>query len=255
VTSETLLLTGASSDIGVALIRELAHPGNSGLSFPGGILVHAHSATDRLEALVSEFPQLAPRLKVLPADLAAPEGAQNLIARVRSECEYPTHVVHLAAARPKLTRVTKFAWPALARDLDIQLRSLIELVNAFGPAMLRSKRNCKIVVMLSSVTLTGSTRSMPEYVVAKHALLGYFRALSAEFAGKAVTVNALSPSMVDTQFLADVPRLLVEQTAAASPHKRNALATDVTPVIRFLLSADSNYLHGVNLAVTAGNSA
>ena len=249
-----LLITGASSDIGLALIRSLVAPKDGTAPFDGAIIAHARTGAQRLEALVGEMPSLAGRIEILAADLAAETELAALIDTVKVRHGHPTHIVHLAATRLKLSRVTSFSWPALCVDLAVQLRSLAALISAFAPAMLRSGVRCKIVVMLSSVTLAAPPKFMPEYTVAKYALLGYFRALCAELADKPICINAVSPSMVDTQFLSDLPPLYVAQAGAAHPSKRNATPDDVTPAIRFLLSAESDYISGANLPVTGGSA-
>lgn len=254
--TSTLLVTGASSDIGLALLRDLADPSRVPTSMPGRIIAHANRGGARLEALAAELPALAGRLSIVRADLSVPAEADRFVAEVREAGVQPTQIVHLAASRLKLGRTAKLSWPDLQADLEVQLHSLVKLVAAFCPAMARGPDRAKIVVMLSSITLPGaSPRYMSEYVVAKHALLGYFRALCAEYADKPICINAVSPSMVETQFLAGLPPLLVEQAAAASPGKRNAVPADIVPAIRFLLSAEADYISGVNLPVTAGSVA
>ena len=60
--------------------------------------------------------------------------------------------------------------------------------------------------------------------------------------------------MVDTQFLTNISRKIVEIAGATNPAKRIASVADVVPAIRFLLSAESDYISGVNLPVTAGSA-
>ncbi|MDP3083015.1 MAG: SDR family oxidoreductase, partial [Rubrivivax sp.] len=61
-----------------------------------------------------------------------------------------------------------------------------------------------------------------------------------------------SPSMIETPFLADIPGKIVEINADNHPQKRNGLPTDVAPVLRFLLSPESDFMTGVNVPVTGG---
>jgi 3-oxoacyl-[acyl-carrier protein] reductase len=246
-----LLITGASSDIGIELIRQLTSWGI--WSSEGTILAHTRSGEERLLALTREIPALAGRLKVLRADFAVDADLVSMIEQIRAEFGFPSHLVHLAAPGLQLGKVADLNWASFLNDLKVQVGSLGALLRAFLPAMARANQRCKVVVMLSSVTLASPPQFMTQYVTTKYALLGLFRAVAAEYADRPVCINAVSPSMTETRFLAAIPPKMIEVIAAASPTKRNATPADVVPPIRFLLSPESDYIHAANLPVTAGS--
>ncbi len=68
--SDLMLITGASSDIGCGLLRDLAADGDRAW-FTGPIVAHVHSGTARIEALKAELPGLAGRLGIVCADLTS----------------------------------------------------------------------------------------------------------------------------------------------------------------------------------------
>jgi 3-oxoacyl-[acyl-carrier protein] reductase len=90
------------------------------------------------------------------------------------------------------------------------------------------------------------------YTVIKHAQLGLMRALASEYADTGLCVNAVSPGMVDTQFLDNVPELVKEMSASASPRRRNAKPDEVVDAIEFLLSPKASYITGIEIPVTGG---
>ena len=79
------------------------------------------------------------------------------------------------------------------------------------------------------------------------------KSLATDYAGYGITVNAVSPSMIETKFLAETSHLIVEQAAAEHPMKRNAQVGDVVPAMAFLLSEEARFITGVNLPVTGGS--
>jgi 3-oxoacyl-[acyl-carrier protein] reductase len=253
VSDEVLLVTGASSDIGRGLIQSLLMPHSDGRRFAGQIIAHGNSGVKKLEALRAEMHQVAEQLNIVCADLGSESGLSSMIDNIRLRHGFPTQIVHLAAAKLTLKRPVEFDWAMLAEDLEIQLRSISLILKAFLPAMVKSGRRCKVIFMLSSVTIGTPPKYMSQYTVGKYALLGYLRSLAAEYADKPISFNAVSPSMVNTQFLSGVPRKYVDQAAVAHPSGRNANVADVVPTIRFLLSSDSNYISGANLPITAGS--
>ena len=80
------------------------------------------------------------------------------------------------------------------------------------------------------------------------------RATAAEYAGTNLTINAISPSMIETRFLGDIAEVAVQMSAAANPHGRNATPQDILGAIEFLLSPASDYMTGVDLPLTAGSA-
>jgi 3-oxoacyl-[acyl-carrier protein] reductase len=78
------------------------------------------------------------------------------------------------------------------------------------------------------------------------------KALAGEYAGKKISINAVSPSMANTRFLSGLPQKLIEIVAEQHPLGRNARTEDVVPLIRFLLSEEAGYLTGVNIPVAGG---
>jgi 3-oxoacyl-[acyl-carrier protein] reductase len=253
MSDDIILITGASSDIGRGLIRELMASRGDAAGFHGTMIAHAFSGSNKLELLKSEIPALVESLEIVKADLSSEAELSSMIETIRTRHGFPNRIVHLAAAKLKLKRAGEFEWNALTSDLEIQVRSITAILKAFLPSMSKSGRRCKVVFMLSSATLGSPPKHMMEYVVAKYALLGLLRSLAIEYADKAICFNGISPSMVDTQFLSNVPEKYIAMAAAAHPAKKNARVADVVPAIRFLLSPESDYISGANLPITAAS--
>ena len=82
-------------------------------------------------------------------------------------------------------------------------------------------------------------------------LQAYDRA--SELDPKKYSFNMISPGMVNTGLLSNLPPKLIELTAEANPMKRIAEPSDVAKIISFLLSDQADYLNGVNIPVNGGN--
>ena len=73
-----------------------------------------------------------------------------------------------------------------------------------------------------------------------------------DYVDKGITINSVSPSMTQTKFISDIPRLISENTATQHPLKRLADTVDVLPMIQFLLSDETRYITGQNILISGG---
>jgi 3-oxoacyl-[acyl-carrier protein] reductase len=76
--------------------------------------------------------------------------------------------------------------------------------------------------------------------------------LAIEFAGRGINVNMVSPSMIDTDLLADIPKKVKMLTEAKTPLKRLCTPEDVAEAVSFLMSDKSNFITGETIRVNGG---
>lgn len=235
---ELVLVAGGSSDIGAALIRRLL----SGTD--ARIVAHHHASADRIPS--------DGRVRAVEADFASIDEVTAMADRVVAEHGVPDQVVYLAGLKLRYERFAKFDLDHFDRDLDVSVRAAVVLLRRLLPQMAKKER-AKVVFVLSSVTRGTPPKFMSMYGIVKQAQLGLMRALASEYAATGVTVNAVSPAMVETRFLDEIPAVAKEMTAAAAPRGRIARPDDVAGAILFLLSRDSDFVTGIELPVTGGS--
>lgn len=243
--NDIVLITGASSDIGCALIRRLLTGVN-----PPTILAHAHKSIDRLHTLQNEFGDC---VQPLQADLSQSVEVLALTDDITVRFDVPSKIVHLPALPLTYDRLTKFNWERFQQDMAIQVQSAVILLQRFAVKMSKLP-SAKIVFVSSSVTHGMPPKFMSMYTITKYAQLGLMRAAAAEYAGTSLTINAISPSMIETRFVSGIAEVAVQMSAAANPKGRNATPEDVLGAIEFLLSPASDYMTGVDLPLTAGST-
>ena len=111
----------------------------------------------------------------------------------------------------------------------------------------------KVLIMLSSYVLGVPPKALSHYTSIKYAMLGLAKSLASEYADKNIQVNTVSPSMIETKFLDNINEKFVELSAYSHPLKRNAQVDDITPIIKMLISKESDYISGVNIPITGGS--
>lgn len=239
--AKVLLVTAASSDVGGALIKSVCKDYDL-------VLAHYNSSLGSIEKLKEEFGE-----KIIPlqANFLDLDSIDQMISKINGMDLRPSHVVHLAAGAYSVQRFTKESVENFDASYKISVLSIIKILQAFLPGMAKEKYG-KVVMMLSDVTLNMPPKYQTCYATIKYALLGLMKSLAVDYSDKGVCVNGLSPDMIETKFLKDVPHLIVEQNAAKNPMGRNLAPEDVVGAIEFLLSPKSDSVRGVNLPVTGG---
>ena len=239
------LITGASSDVGCALIRRLADHDSQAL-----IVAQGAGDLNRLAELCREFPG---RIRTYDVDLTDENALNAFIADVQASCPAPTHLVHLPALRVINTKFKKFDEERFELDLSVQVRSAVKLCKTFVPLMAKAKRG-RVLFMLTSYLIGVPPKNTAASIMTKSALGGLAKSLAADYAPFGVTVNCVAPSMMETRFLADTSDLIVQASAEANPMGRNARVEDVVPAMEFLLGDEAGFITGVTLPITGGSA-
>jgi glucose 1-dehydrogenase len=110
------------------------------------------------------------------------------------------------------------------------------------------------VVNVCSVSAHRGRAGFAAYAASKGAILSMTRSLAVEAAPLGITVNSISPGVIDTPMNADwLPD--TEQAARALariPIRRVGKPADVAAVAGFLLSREANWVTGVDIPVDGG---
>lgn len=238
---KTLLVLGASSDMGMKTIRELREEYDC-------IFAHYRSMSTKLQELQDE---IGSKLIYLQGDFSLTEDVLRCIDTIRQSGKIPTHIVHFPAPLCDNAKFHKIPWETFQREMDISLRSIILVLQAFLPLMAK-QRYGRVVLMLSFVVSGTAPAYCCNYVVTKYALLGLVKSLASEYASKGITVNGISPSWVNTKYISNQPNLLIEKNRELSPLGRMLEPEDIVPSIRFLFSDGASCINGQNISITCG---
>lgn len=145
--------------------------------------------------------------------------------------------------------------------LDLNLMGAVHGAHLVLPGMI-DRGFGRIVTVASTAGLKGYGY-VSAYVAAKHAVIGFTRALALEVAQRGVTVNAVCPGFTDTDLVADsVARIVAAtgrteaqaraQLAASNPQNRLVRPEEVAQAVAYLCRRDSAAVTGVALPVAGG---
>lgn len=190
----TALVTGASSGIGAAYARQLAARGHD--------LILSARRQDRLDALAQQLRAAhGCKVEAWPADLANPQDLLRLeeALSTREDIAMLVNCAGLGALGPGATADTD----AVDRMVKVNVLALTRLSLAAARAFARRQRG--VIVNIGSILALMPVPGASGYSASKAYVLNFSRALQAELEPAGVTVQAVMPGMVRSEFFGGKP--------------------------------------------------
>lgn len=202
----TALITGASAGIGAEFARQLASRAST-------VVLVARRA-DRLQQLRDELAARNPQLKVhlRAVDLADAEQVRELAEWVEWEGVAVDLLINNAGVGDRGSFTTS-KLERVAAMLDVNVAALTMLTRALLPAMRARKRGA--VLNVSSCASFLPMPGFAVYAATKAYVTSFSDALGGELRGSGVTVTALCPGPVHTEF--DTVALRPDEPAQKAP--------------------------------------
>ena len=144
-------------------------------------------------------------------------------------------------------------WDRFQELLDTNLKgSYLHMREAAG--IMKMQGSGRIINILSAYVLNIPPEKISFYITAKYALLGLTRSSAVELVKHGITVNAVSPGLMETDLSGYLPKKYLAVYASRHPMKRMTLPSDVASAVEFLISDGAGFLNGVNIPVNGGES-
>jgi NAD(P)-dependent dehydrogenase (short-subunit alcohol dehydrogenase family) len=232
-------VTGGASGIGAAIVQAFA----AKEARVGVVDLNGEEAAKRAAELAGPSAGFA-------CDVADPQSVASAVVKILEDFGTVDILVNNAGVS-FLGPAEELAVTAWDTTLAVNLRGAFLMSQAVGRHMLAAGRGK--IINIASQGATVALKDHAAYCASKAGLLGLTRVLAYEWAGRGLTVNAISPTVVMT----DMARRAWsgakgDAMKALIPAGRFAEPEEVAAAVLFLASEAANMINGTNLVVDGG---
>jgi NAD(P)-dependent dehydrogenase (short-subunit alcohol dehydrogenase family) len=244
-------VTGGGSGIGLALASALAGS--------GWRVTLAGRSAERLQAAARGVVGA----HVQPLDVTNADAVRTAVHSA-SEVLGPVELLVNNAGGVASAPFEKTTLDAWRQAIDLNLMGVVHCTQAALPAM-KAAGWGRIVNVASTAGLVGY-RYVTAYVAAKHAVVGFTKALALEVAKSGITVNAVCPGFTDTDIVSSAVKTISKASnrseaealstfTATNPQGRLVRPGEVAAAVLWLASDGASAVNGIALPVAGGEVA
>ena len=203
IDNRTVLVTGGSSGLGLALATELVRRGNTVV------------AVGRDERRLDAARAAVPGLHTLACDVADPAALRELHERVERDFPALDMLVNNAGVMKEIDFARRPDADEVAREVEVNLTAILRLCARFVPMLMRRPQAC--IVNVSSGLAFVPFPSTPVYSATKAALHSFTQSLRIQLKPSGVRVVELLPPAIDTPMLTEGMRGSMKGQRMATP--------------------------------------
>ncbi len=237
-TSRTALVTGASRGIGKAIAIALAEAG-------AHVAINYRQRQDDAEGVVAAIRKMSRESAAFAADVTDARAVAAMVSNIEKALGTIDILVNNAgvAHRQSLDEITEADFD---HTIATNLKSAFLCTQAVWPGM--RARGWGRIVYISSGAARGAGGFGVHYNASKAGMEGLMRGYAARLVKFGITVNAVAPSLIDTEMIA----AMRAESAARIPLGRLGMASEIAAAV--VMVASNGYMTGQTVAVNGGLS-
>tara|TARA_B100000029_G_scaffold515008_1_gene620035 strand:- start:1961 stop:2704 length:744 start_codon:yes stop_codon:yes gene_type:complete len=241
-----ILILGASSDMGLALIKRLNNPNY----FIGA---HCFKGKKRILKFLKNN-KIISKIKIFTKDLSRQENCWKLVDEYVKWSKGVDCMIQLNGNVSKVIKWDKLKNTNWKKDIDINLGSPFFASQRVFKYM--KNNGGKIIFMSTASAKHGGGKTTLAYGVSKAGVEALTKALAREGAQHNILVNAIAPGLIDTRFHKEkLGRSLsdLRKRKKLAKLKRMGKPDEIAAIIENVISENVNFMTGEVISVSGGD--
>ncbi len=237
---KTVIITGASGDIGKAIAEKFANTGyNLALCSNAHNVEYDEELKDKCKIEIKNYKM----------DISDYAQVESVFEKIFKDFDSVDTLVCNAGISQKRKLIIDVKNEEIDEIIDTNLKGTIACTREFVKN--RLDKGGKIILMSSFVANYGCACESV-YSASKSGLIGFTKSLANELGNFNITVNAVCPGFIDTKMNNNLSTAEKEDIEDMTPLQRLGNAEDVAETVLFLANDSGNFITGQSINVDGG---
>ena len=242
MSSQVVLITGATGGIGEELVKAFAHQGYH-------VLIHTHQNLEKARQLKQYVMDLGQEALIVQADIERQSEAKETMEHCLAAFGRLDVLINNAAIKrdAPLETMSESDFDDVMR---VNVKAVFNMIQHAAVPM-KEARSGRIINISSGIALTGRENNL-NYAASKAALHGLSKSLAKELGPHNITVNIIAPGLIETpmtHYVTDEQKAAYIQTV---PLRRLGRPEDIAQTALFLASEHASFISNQIICVNGG---
>lgn len=238
-----VLVTGGSRGIGRSICLSLAAR--------GCVVLFTYLTNEaKAQELVAEINADGGEAFAYRCDMSRLENVMELATRIRRDHGHLDAIVNNAGiigdGKPFLMAKDDHWWEVIRTNVG----SVTNTCRALLPLMIARKGGR--ILNITSLSGQKGNPGQSAYSASKSAIVTFSRSLAKEVGRFGITINCISPGLIETDMTKDISDSYVANRVAWSPLKRKGEAQEVANLVTYMICDAPGYIVGQELTIDGG---
>ena len=239
--NKTVVITGASRGIGKDIAIHFAN-------LNANIVLISRNIAD-LKNLESQLKSKSNKIKSLQLDVSSLDDFMEATKSIEKKFGSIDVLINNAGITKDnlILRLKESDWDSV---IDVNLKGCFNGIKAVSKYMLKQKTG-KIINISSIIGLSGNI-GQANYAASKAGIIGLTKSAAKELGSRNIQVNAIAPGYIETEMTDQLKAETKTNFINKIPLNKFGKVSDVSNLVLFLASNNSNYITGQTITIDGG---